>query len=248
MSRGSYTRAIDMWSVGCVFGELLQRVSYLGKAATPQLQVGGWGASWRRLQAHLPSLAAAASSQPGACMLPAYWVCVGLRARLVPLQALPHRAGLSGSRLVPLQAPPHRAGLIGSRLVPLQALPHSAPPTRRWPPCLPSKACPAPQLRARHSRAPAIAPSARWVRPNRAAAPPPLIPHPLAPCPPPRALPIQACLSHGVCVLPGMDLRPLAASRAWGVGFFDGLYGRVWRPVTCPSTAHAVLRRARCRK
>ena len=39
MSRGGYTSAIDMWSAGCVFGELLQRVTYVGSAATPQLQV-----------------------------------------------------------------------------------------------------------------------------------------------------------------------------------------------------------------
>ncbi|KAF6262194.1 hypothetical protein COO60DRAFT_1699466 [Scenedesmus sp. NREL 46B-D3] len=40
MSRGGYTEAIDMWGCGCVFGELLQRVAWLGKATTPQLQVG----------------------------------------------------------------------------------------------------------------------------------------------------------------------------------------------------------------
>ncbi len=39
MSRGRYTAAIDMWGLGCVFGELLQRVAWLGKASTPQLQV-----------------------------------------------------------------------------------------------------------------------------------------------------------------------------------------------------------------
>ena len=39
MSRGGYTNAIDMWSAGCIFGELLQRVTYVGSAATPQLQV-----------------------------------------------------------------------------------------------------------------------------------------------------------------------------------------------------------------
>mmetsp|Transcript_20906 Transcript_20906/g.62924 ORF Transcript_20906/g.62924 Transcript_20906/m.62924 type:complete len:762 (-) Transcript_20906:527-2812(-) len=39
MSRGGYTSAIDMWSAGCIFGELLQRVTYVGSAATPQLQV-----------------------------------------------------------------------------------------------------------------------------------------------------------------------------------------------------------------
>jgi mitogen-activated protein kinase 1/3 len=40
MSRGGYTEAIDMWGCGCVFGELLQRVAWIGKATTPQLQVG----------------------------------------------------------------------------------------------------------------------------------------------------------------------------------------------------------------
>ncbi|GBF88001.1 Map2 kinase [Raphidocelis subcapitata] len=39
MSRGVYSQAIDIWSAGCVFGELLQRVPWLGKAATPHLQV-----------------------------------------------------------------------------------------------------------------------------------------------------------------------------------------------------------------
>ena len=39
MSRGGYTSALDMWSVGCIFGELLQRVPYLGKATTPHLSV-----------------------------------------------------------------------------------------------------------------------------------------------------------------------------------------------------------------
>jgi hypothetical protein len=31
--------SIDMWGCGCVFGELLQRVAWIGKATTPQLQV-----------------------------------------------------------------------------------------------------------------------------------------------------------------------------------------------------------------
>jgi len=39
MSRGGYTSALDMWSVGCIFAELLQRLSYVGSAATPQLRV-----------------------------------------------------------------------------------------------------------------------------------------------------------------------------------------------------------------
>ena len=40
MSHGNYSSALDMWSVGCVFGELIQRVPYLGKSSTPHLQVG----------------------------------------------------------------------------------------------------------------------------------------------------------------------------------------------------------------
>lgn len=50
MSHGVYSSALDLWSMGCVFGELLQRVPYLGKAATPHLQArvliwqgGSWG-------------------------------------------------------------------------------------------------------------------------------------------------------------------------------------------------------------
>ncbi|RMZ56226.1 hypothetical protein APUTEX25_002416 [Auxenochlorella protothecoides] len=39
MSRGGYSSAIDMWSMGCIFGELLQRISHVGGAATPALQV-----------------------------------------------------------------------------------------------------------------------------------------------------------------------------------------------------------------
>ena len=39
MSRGGYTNAIDLWSLGCIFGELLQRVAGLGGASTPQLQI-----------------------------------------------------------------------------------------------------------------------------------------------------------------------------------------------------------------
>jgi hypothetical protein len=31
--------SIDMWGCGCVYGELLQRVAWIGKATTPQLQV-----------------------------------------------------------------------------------------------------------------------------------------------------------------------------------------------------------------
>ena len=46
MSRGGYTAAIDMWSLGCIFGELLQRIAHVGSAATPNLQArcaGGRG-------------------------------------------------------------------------------------------------------------------------------------------------------------------------------------------------------------
>ncbi len=39
MNRGQYASAIDIWSLGCVYGELLQRITYVGGAATPQLQV-----------------------------------------------------------------------------------------------------------------------------------------------------------------------------------------------------------------
>ena len=39
MSRGGYTSAIDIWSLGCIFGELLQRVKHVGSATTPHLQV-----------------------------------------------------------------------------------------------------------------------------------------------------------------------------------------------------------------
>ena len=44
MSRGGYTAAIDMWSLGCIFGELLQRIAHLGSAATPNLQARQHGA------------------------------------------------------------------------------------------------------------------------------------------------------------------------------------------------------------
>lgn len=39
MSRGAYSAAIDVWSLGCIFGELLQRVQHVGGASTPNLQV-----------------------------------------------------------------------------------------------------------------------------------------------------------------------------------------------------------------
>jgi mitogen-activated protein kinase 1/3 len=41
MSHGLYSSALDMWSLGCVYGELLQRVPYLGQSAVPHLQVRG---------------------------------------------------------------------------------------------------------------------------------------------------------------------------------------------------------------
>ena len=78
MSRGGYTAAIDMWSLGCIFGELLQRIAHLGSAATPNLQaspsqraVGDWGvgqgsqASRKPADVTLgPCLAAAQPMQP----------------------------------------------------------------------------------------------------------------------------------------------------------------------------------------
>ncbi|KAI8100499.1 hypothetical protein M9435_006983 [Picochlorum sp. BPE23] len=39
ISRGGYTDAIDMWGLGCIFGEMLSRVAYVGSATTPHLQV-----------------------------------------------------------------------------------------------------------------------------------------------------------------------------------------------------------------
>ena len=39
MSRGGYTSAIAIWSLGCIFGELLQRVRRVGSASTPHLHV-----------------------------------------------------------------------------------------------------------------------------------------------------------------------------------------------------------------
>ena len=58
MSRGGYTAAIDMWSLGCIFGELLQRIAHLGSAATPNLQVreGIGGVLARPLWLHLGEL------------------------------------------------------------------------------------------------------------------------------------------------------------------------------------------------
>ena len=43
MSRGGYTAAIDMWSLGCIFGELLQRIAHVGSVATPNLQARAGG-------------------------------------------------------------------------------------------------------------------------------------------------------------------------------------------------------------
>ena len=39
MSRGGYTSAVDMWSLGCILGELLQRAPRVGSASTPHLKV-----------------------------------------------------------------------------------------------------------------------------------------------------------------------------------------------------------------
>ena len=39
MSRGKYTDAVDMWGIGCIFGELLSRVSYVGTTCNSKLRV-----------------------------------------------------------------------------------------------------------------------------------------------------------------------------------------------------------------
>ncbi len=39
MSQGGYNSALDIWSLGCIFGELVQRVPCVGSATTPQLTV-----------------------------------------------------------------------------------------------------------------------------------------------------------------------------------------------------------------
>ena len=39
MSRGKYTDAVDMWGLGCIFGELLSRVSYVGSTSNSKLRV-----------------------------------------------------------------------------------------------------------------------------------------------------------------------------------------------------------------
>jgi len=40
MSRGGYTSAIDLWSLGCIFGELLTRVVRRPAPAQPPLRRG----------------------------------------------------------------------------------------------------------------------------------------------------------------------------------------------------------------
>lgn len=65
---GCYSAAIDMWSLGCVFGELLQRVPRVGSAATPALSVAPLFAVQRRAAAAggggANGLASAASYTP----------------------------------------------------------------------------------------------------------------------------------------------------------------------------------------
>ena len=39
IARGKYTAAMDMWSLGCIFGELIQRMERSG-IITPQLRIG----------------------------------------------------------------------------------------------------------------------------------------------------------------------------------------------------------------
>lgn len=39
IARGKYTSAMDMWSVGCIFGELLQRMERAGASFTPKLTI-----------------------------------------------------------------------------------------------------------------------------------------------------------------------------------------------------------------
>lgn len=39
MSRGGYSNMLDVWSVGCIFGELLQRIARVGSATTPNLHI-----------------------------------------------------------------------------------------------------------------------------------------------------------------------------------------------------------------
>lgn len=39
LSRGRYSSAMDMWSLGCIFGELLQRMERSGASFTPNLAI-----------------------------------------------------------------------------------------------------------------------------------------------------------------------------------------------------------------
>lgn len=39
LSRGGYTDAVDMWGLGCIFGELLSRISYVGSSHNTKLRV-----------------------------------------------------------------------------------------------------------------------------------------------------------------------------------------------------------------
>lgn len=39
MSRGKYTDAVDIWGLGCIFGELLSRISYVGSTSNSKLRV-----------------------------------------------------------------------------------------------------------------------------------------------------------------------------------------------------------------
>lgn len=39
IARGKYSAAMDMWSVGCIFGELLHRMERAGSSFTPKLTI-----------------------------------------------------------------------------------------------------------------------------------------------------------------------------------------------------------------
>lgn len=39
LARGRYSSAMDMWSLGCIFGELLQRMERTGASFTPNLAI-----------------------------------------------------------------------------------------------------------------------------------------------------------------------------------------------------------------
>ena len=39
IARGKYSSAMDLWSVGCIFGELLQRMERSGSSFTPKLTI-----------------------------------------------------------------------------------------------------------------------------------------------------------------------------------------------------------------